>query len=170
MCWLRRPPARAKRWPRSWRQSTIWFGRVSMAASKTRLRSCMSLRLRRCRTISAGTSRRLLPASGRNFVSRRSKTSRFGPGCAPEILRPRAPAYGPTTAPHRRDDAGIALLLLGSETGRGMLATTRTVIVDEIHAVAPNKRGSHLALSLERLASICRIPRCVSDCRRRRNP
>jgi ATP-dependent Lhr-like helicase len=45
--------------------------------------------------------------------------------------------------------------LLGSETGRRMLATTRTVIVDEIHALAPNKRGSHLALSLERLASLC---------------
>ena len=36
-----------------------------------------------------------------------------------------------------------------------MLATTRTVIVDEIHAVAPNKRGSHLALSLERLGRLC---------------
>ena len=44
-------------------------------------------------------------------------------------------------------------VLLGSDTGRRMLATTRTVIVDEIHAVAPNKRGSHLALSLERLAA-----------------
>jgi ATP-dependent Lhr-like helicase len=49
-------------------------------------------------------------------------------------------------------------VLLGSETGRRMLATTRTVIVDEIHAVAPNKRGSHLALSLERLRSICAAP------------
>jgi ATP-dependent helicase Lhr and Lhr-like helicase len=49
-------------------------------------------------------------------------------------------------------------VLLGSETGRRMLATTRTVIVDEIHAVAPNKRGSHLALSLERLTSICAVP------------
>jgi ATP-dependent helicase Lhr and Lhr-like helicase len=39
-------------------------------------------------------------------------------------------------------------ILLGSESGRKMLATTRTVIVDEIHALAPNKRGSHLALSL----------------------
>jgi|RhiMetdeSRZDD1v2_1073273.scaffolds.fasta_scaffold00245_49 ATP-dependent Lhr-like helicase len=49
-------------------------------------------------------------------------------------------------------------ILLGSETGRRMLATTRTAIVDEIHAVAPNKRGSHLSLSLERLAAICAHP------------
>ena len=34
-------------------------------------------------------------------------------------------------------------ILLGSESGREMLATTRTVIVDEIHAVAANKRGTH---------------------------
>src|ERR1700682_3341890 len=45
-------------------------------------------------------------------------------------------------------------VLLGSESGRKMLATTRTVIVDEIHALAGNKRGSHLALSLERLAAL----------------
>ncbi|HWG80420.1 MAG TPA: DEAD/DEAH box helicase, partial [Stellaceae bacterium] len=46
-------------------------------------------------------------------------------------------------------------ILLGSESGRKMLATTRTVIVDEIHAVAANKRGAHLALSLERLDALC---------------
>ncbi len=46
-------------------------------------------------------------------------------------------------------------ILLGSESGRAMLATTRTVIVDEIHALAANKRGTHLALSLERLAALC---------------
>jgi len=46
-------------------------------------------------------------------------------------------------------------ILLGSESGRAMLATTRTVIVDEIHAMASNKRGAHLALSLERLAALC---------------
>jgi len=49
-------------------------------------------------------------------------------------------------------------ILLGSDSGRKMLATTRTVIVDEIHALAPNKRGSHLALSLERLAALCDGP------------
>jgi ATP-dependent Lhr-like helicase len=46
-------------------------------------------------------------------------------------------------------------VLLGSESGRKTLATTRTVILDEIHAVAPNKRGAHLVLSLERLAALC---------------
>jgi ATP-dependent Lhr-like helicase len=49
-------------------------------------------------------------------------------------------------------------VLLGSDSGRAMLETTRTVIVDEIHAVAPNKRGSHLSLSLERLAALCPHP------------
>lgn len=46
-------------------------------------------------------------------------------------------------------------VLLGSDSGRAMLQTVRTVIVDEIHAVAGSKRGSHLALSLERLDALC---------------
>jgi ATP-dependent Lhr-like helicase len=46
-------------------------------------------------------------------------------------------------------------ILLGSRSGRSMLATTRTVIIDEIHALAPSKRGAHLALSLERLSALC---------------
>src|ERR1700683_2984664 len=45
-------------------------------------------------------------------------------------------------------------ILLGSQSGRDMLATCRTVIVDEIHAIAGNKRGAHLALSLERLQAL----------------
>ncbi|MGA9547515.1 MAG: DEAD/DEAH box helicase, partial [Rhodomicrobium sp.] len=49
-------------------------------------------------------------------------------------------------------------ILLGSESGRGMLKTTRTVIVDEIHALASSKRGSHLALSLERLEALAGKP------------
>jgi ATP-dependent Lhr-like helicase len=46
-------------------------------------------------------------------------------------------------------------LLLTSEGGRRMLRTVRTVIVDEIHAVADDKRGAHLSLSLERLDALC---------------
>ncbi|MGH7054820.1 MAG: DEAD/DEAH box helicase, partial [Stellaceae bacterium] len=49
-------------------------------------------------------------------------------------------------------------ILLGSQSGRTMLAATRTVIIDEIHAVAPNKRGAHLALSLARLDALCGRP------------
>jgi ATP-dependent helicase Lhr and Lhr-like helicase len=45
-------------------------------------------------------------------------------------------------------------ILLTAEKSRAMLATTRTVIVDEIHAVADDKRGSHLALSLARLDAL----------------
>lgn len=46
-------------------------------------------------------------------------------------------------------------ILLTAASGREMLQTVRTVIVDEIHALAGNKRGAHLTLSLERLAALC---------------
>ena len=45
-------------------------------------------------------------------------------------------------------------LLLTSDSGRGILSGVATVIVDEIHAVAGSKRGSHLALSLARLDAL----------------
>ena len=45
-------------------------------------------------------------------------------------------------------------ILLTSVKGRAMLKGVKTVIVDEIHAVARDKRGSHLALSLERLEAL----------------
>lgn len=42
-------------------------------------------------------------------------------------------------------------ILLTADKSRNMLRTVKTVIVDEIHAMADDKRGAHLALSLERL-------------------
>ncbi len=45
-------------------------------------------------------------------------------------------------------------ILLTSRKGREMLKDVETVIVDEIHAVADDKRGAHLAISLERLQSL----------------
>jgi ATP-dependent Lhr-like helicase len=47
-------------------------------------------------------------------------------------------------------------ILLTSDGGRRMLETARTLIVDEIHAVVGSKRGSHLALSIERLEQLVR--------------
>ena len=46
-------------------------------------------------------------------------------------------------------------LLVTSASGRAALRTIDTVIVDEIHAVARDKRGAHLALTLERLEALC---------------
>lgn len=45
-------------------------------------------------------------------------------------------------------------ILLTADKSRRLLQTVRTVIVDEIHALAPNKRGAHVVLSLERLESL----------------
>ncbi len=45
-------------------------------------------------------------------------------------------------------------ILLTAERSRAFLRTARTVIVDEIHAIAGDKRGAHLALSLERLDAL----------------
>jgi ATP-dependent Lhr-like helicase len=47
-----------------------------------------------------------------------------------------------------------SLYLMLSSNVREILATTEAVIVDEIHAVAQSKRGSHLALTLERLEAL----------------
>jgi ATP-dependent Lhr-like helicase len=49
-------------------------------------------------------------------------------------------------------------ILLTSESGRRGLAAAGTIIVDEIHALADDKRGAHLTLSLERLAALAARP------------
>lgn len=63
-------------------------------------------------------------------------------------------------ARHARDPGEILVttpeslfLILGS-AARATLTTVETVIIDEVHALAPTKRGAHLALSLERLCEI----------------
>src|SRR5450755_336840 len=82
---------------------------------------------------------------------------------APEIRT--AVRTGDTTARERRESVRrpphvlvttpeSLFILLTSESGRRALRDVRTVIVDEIHAVAPDKRGAHLALSLERLDAL----------------
>jgi ATP-dependent helicase Lhr and Lhr-like helicase len=64
----------------------------------------------------------------------------------------------------RREPADIlittpeSLYLLLTSNAREAMRTIDTVIVDEIHALVPTKRGAHLALSLERLEALCTKP------------
>jgi len=51
-----------------------------------------------------------------------------------------------------------SLYLLLTSNAREALRSIDTVIVDEIHALVPTKRGAHLALSLERLEAVCKRP------------
>ncbi len=63
-----------------------------------------------------------------------------------------------------------AYILLTSQSGRAMLRTVRTVIVDEIHALAGSKRGSHLSLSLERLDALTEHPLTRVGCSATQKP
>ena len=49
-------------------------------------------------------------------------------------------------------------LMVTAERSRALLRGVRTVIVDEIHALARDKRGAHLAITLERLDALCSSP------------
>lgn len=49
-------------------------------------------------------------------------------------------------------------ILLTSAAGRAMLKSVKSVIVDELHAVAGSKRGAHLMLTLERLQALAAAP------------
>ena len=49
-------------------------------------------------------------------------------------------------------------LLVTSAKSRALLGGVKTVIVDEIHALARDKRGAHLTLTLERLEALCAVP------------
>src|SRR5207244_294223 len=51
-----------------------------------------------------------------------------------------------------------SLYLLLTSNARNALRSIDTVILDEIHALVPTKRGAHLALSIERLAAFCAQP------------
>ena len=85
----------------------------------------------------------------RRFTSRRWR-------CAPETRQPRSgrdflrqPADILITTPE-------SLYLLLTSNARESLRSIETVVIDEIHALVPTKRGSHLALSIERLERLVR--------------
>src|SRR5467141_332330 len=115
-----------------------------------RCRSSMSHRSRRCRT----TSKRTSPSRWLRFARRWRSRGCLTPvrtGDTPQSERQamlKQPPHILVTTPES------LYLILTSERAREMLRSVRTVIVDEIHAVARDKRGSHLALSLARLDAL----------------
>ncbi len=93
----------------------------------------------------------LKDAEGRDIEVRSAVRTGDTPQAARQALIKRPPHILVTTPES-------LYLLLTSESGRKMLGTVRTLIVDEIHAVVGNRRGSHLALSIERLAALVNHP------------
>ena len=112
----------------------------------------------------AGGRRRAQPAraAGRHRAgrrgARRSRSSRRRLPSAPAIRR------AAERARFQREPADIlittpeSLYLLLTSNAREALRSIDTVIIDEIHALVPTKRGAHLALSIERLAALLRSP------------
>src|ERR1700676_2819430 len=90
-------------------------------------------------------------ASGAAYVTP-SIAIRTGDTPAAERARfQRAPADILITTPE-------SLYLLLTSNAREALRSIDTIIIDEIHALVPTKRGAHLALTIERLAAICARP------------
>ena len=113
--------------------------------------SSTSRRSRRSRSTSSATCARRWPAS------RRSPTARGDAYHAPAIAIRTGDTPQAERARFQREPADIlittpeSLYLLLTSNAREALRSVDTVIIDEIHALVPTKRGAHLALSLERL-------------------
>ena len=99
----------------------------------------------------AGIRATLLASEGRDVGVRAAVRTGDTPASKRQAIA-RTPPHILVTTPES------LYLLLTSVSGRKLLGTVRTLIVDEIHAVVGNRRGSHLALSMERLAALVKGP------------
>src|SRR6476660_6737799 len=124
---------------------------------------------RRCRVLYVSPLKALAIDVERNLRAPLSGIAQVAAGRGDGYLTPSiAIRTGDTPATERarfqREPADIlittpeSLYLLLTSQAREALRSIDTVIVDEIHALVPTKRGAHLALSLERLAAICEHP------------
>ena len=95
----------------------------------------------------AGLRKALFETTGRDIAVRAAVRTGDTPAAHRQAML-RKPPHILVTTPES------LYLLLTSASGRSLLSTVRTLIVDEIHAVVGNRRGSHLALSMERLAAL----------------
>jgi ATP-dependent helicase Lhr and Lhr-like helicase len=124
---------------------------------------------RRCRVIYVSPLKALAVDVERNLRAPLAGISNVATARGDEFVIPEiATRTGDTPQSERakfaRDPADIlittpeSLYLLATSNAREMLRGIETIIIDEIHALVPNKRGAHMALSLERLAMRCEKP------------
>ena len=121
---------------------------------------------RRCRVIYVSPLKALAVDVERNLRAPLAGISNVASARGDEFLIPEiATRTGDTPQSERarfaRDPADIlittpeSLYLLATSNVRDVLRGIETIIIDEIHALVPNKRGAHMAVSLERLAMRC---------------
>src|SRR3954469_25502636 len=121
---------------------------------------------RRCRVLYVSPLKALAVDVERNLRAPLAGIARIAGGRGEAYVAPAiAIRTGDTPAPERprfqREPADIlittpeSLYLLLTSNAREALRGIHTIIIDEIHALVPTKRGVHLALSLERLEALC---------------
>jgi ATP-dependent Lhr-like helicase len=126
-------------------------------------------RKKRCRVVYISPLKALAVDVERNLRAPLAGIANVAAARGDEVSIPRiAIRTGDTPADERarfgRDPADIlittpeSLYLLLTSNAREVLRAVETIIIDEIHALVPNKRGAHLALSIERLTAICEKP------------
>ncbi len=124
-------------------------------------------KLQRCRVLYVSPLKALAVDVERNLRAPLAGIAHIAEGLGETFWTPRiAIRTGDTPQAERarfqREPADIlittpeSLYLLLTSNARESLRSIDTVIIDEIHALVPTKRGAHLALSLERLESLCR--------------
>ena len=119
---------------------------------------CTSRRCGRWRSTSRRTCGPRWPASASPPSASARPSSRPRWRCAPATRASRDRQRLIRRPPDLLITTPESLYLMLTSSAAETLAGVETVIVDEIHALAPTKRGAHLALSLERLEEITARP------------
>jgi len=136
----------------------LWcLNRLMFEPPPPRKERCRVLYISPLKALAVDVERNLrAPLAGIANVAHRSNT----PVTMPEIAIRTGDTPPALRAQFLRDSADIlittpeSLFLLLTSNARHRLTTVDTVIIDEIHALVPTKRGAHLALSLERLEEL----------------
>ncbi|MFT4113425.1 DEAD/DEAH box helicase [Silvibacterium sp.] len=140
----------------------LWcLDRLMMRREPDEAQGCRVIYISPLKALAVDVERNLRsPLAGIDNMARRMDV----PARVPEISIRTGDTAQKERARFRRNPADILIttpeslyLLLTSESA-AQLRTVETVIIDEIHALVPTKRGAHLALSLERLEAITAKP------------